>query len=77
MCHYCVFCVDGWKKNAIDSVLNSGCNTTKCGMNKGVWILSEGTVLCYSGPLANLFGSMTLKDSLLVFSFFLHCQTMI
>jgi hypothetical protein len=31
-------------KNVFQSILNSCFNTTKCGINQRVWILSEGTV---------------------------------
>ena len=44
LCHSGVFCVDRWQFFLIWSVLNSGCNTTKCDKSREVWILSEGTV---------------------------------
>jgi hypothetical protein len=38
----------GEGKKAIESILNSGCNTSKCGISQGVWIISEGTVHVHS-----------------------------
>jgi hypothetical protein len=36
LCHYRVLCVDGWEKEKKRySILNSGCNTTKCGISQG------------------------------------------
>jgi hypothetical protein len=34
-----------WVRKKSILILNSGCNTTKCGISQGVWILSEGTVV--------------------------------
>lgn len=44
LCHYRVLHVEWWERKYIESILNSGCETTKCGISQGVWILIEGTV---------------------------------
>ena len=42
----------------IESILNSGCNTTKCGTSQGVSILSEGTVYIKLPPPSNQIASV-------------------
>ena len=44
--HYGVLCGGRpvTKKISVESILNSGCNTTQCWKSQWVWTLSEGTV---------------------------------
>ena len=49
LCHHGCRCIR--KKYNISSILNLGCNTTKCGIIQGVWILYEGNVFVAIMPI--------------------------
>jgi hypothetical protein len=44
MFHFVIMGYYMGEKKYIEFILNSGCNTIKCGISQGVWILFAGTV---------------------------------